>query len=198
MKKLIPRDFTIKETGNSMRVIELVPGELLTRELLLPYKGSGVDTQKDIIKIAVIERHHNTGHIGLGFLKGYGMRTGAIASSIAHDSHNLIVVGTNDEDMCLAANCVRKNQGGIVVVSDGLILGELPLPIAGLMCNEKAEYVEHILSTMKKEAHTLGVSTEIDPFMTLAFISLPVIPDLRLTTLGLVDVNNQILIKTIY
>ena len=198
MNELFPKDFAIKENGKSMRIIELVPGELLTRELLLPYTGSGVDTQKDIIKIAVIERHHNTGHIGLGFLKGYGMRTGAIASSIAHDSHNLIVVGTTDEDMCLAANCVRKNQGGIAVVSDAQILGELPLPIAGLICDEKAEYVEHILSTMKKEAHTLGVSTGIDPFMTLAFISLPVIPELRLTTLGLVDVNNQKLIKTIY
>lgn len=198
MKELFPKDFTIKENGKFMRIIELVPGELLTKELILLYTGPGVDTQKDIIKIAVVERHHNTGHIGLGFLKGYGMRTGAIASSIAHDSHNLIVVGTTDEDMCLAANCVRKNQGGIAVVADGQILGELPLPIAGLMCDEKAEYVEHILSGMKKEAQTLGVSTGIDPFMTLAFISLPVIPELRLTTLGLVDVNNQQLIKTIY
>ena len=198
MKELFPKDFAIKENGRSMRVIELVPGELLTKELILPYTGLGVDTQKNIIKIAVIERHHNSGHIGLGFLKGYGMRTGAIASSIAHDSHNLIVVGTTDEDMCLAANCVRKNQGGIAVVSNAQILGELPLPIAGLMCNEKAENVELILSAMKKEAQTLGVSTGIDPFMTLAFISLPVIPELRLTTLGLVDVNNQKLIETIY
>jgi len=198
MSELLPEDFIVLEKGKFMRVIELIPGELLTKELVLPNIDSGVDLQQDIIKLAVVERHHNTGHIGLGFLKGYGMRNGAIASSIAHDSHNLIVVGTTDEDMCLAANSVRKNQGGIAVVSDGQILGELPLPIAGLMCNEKAEYVENILSAMKNEAQTLGVSTGIDPFMTLAFISLPVIPEIRLTTLGLVDVKNQQLIKTIY
>jgi len=198
MSELIPKDFIILEKGRFMRVIELIPGELLTKELVLPYNGSGVDIQQDIIKLAVVERHHNTGHIGLGFLKGYGMRNGAVASSIAHDSHNLIIAGTNDLDMCLAANCVRKNQGGIAVVEEGKIIGELALPIAGLMCNEKAEYVEEILTDMKKEARRLGVSEGIDPFMTLAFISLPVIPEIRLTTHGLSDVKGQQLVKTIF
>ena len=198
MKELKPEDFMVKETGEFMRVIELVDGELLTNEVILPYNGTGVDTEQDIVKLAVAERHLNTGHIGIGFLKGYGLKNGAVASSIAHDSHNLIIVGTNDLDMSIAANCVRKNQGGLALVSEGKILGELPLPIAGLMCDEKAEEVEEKLGKMKKEAVRLGVSKGIDPFMTLAFISLPVIPDIRLTTYGLVKVDTQELISTIF
>lgn len=198
MKELKPEDFEMKETGEFMRVIELVDGELLTNERILPYRGTGVDIEQDIVKLAVVERHLNTGHIGIGFLKGYGMKNGAVASSIAHDSHNLIIVGTNDLDMSIAANCVRKNQGGLALVSEGKILGELPLPIAGLMCDEKAEEVEEKLGAMKKEAIRLGVSKGIDPFMTLAFISLPVIPDIRLTTHGLVKVDKQELISTIF
>lgn len=198
MEELKPEDFMVKETGEFMRVIELVDGELLTNEVILPYNGTGVDTEQDIVKLAVAERHLNTGHIGIGFLKGYGLKNGAVASSIAHDSHNLIIVGTNDLDMSIAANCVRKNQGGLALVSEGKILGELPLPIAGLMCDEKAEEVEEKLGNMKKEAVRLGVSKGIDPFMTLAFISLPVIPDIRLTTYGLVKVDTQELISTIF
>jgi adenine deaminase len=197
MEELESEDFVIEEKGKFMRVIELTPGELLTKELKLPYTGPGVDITKDIIKLAVVERHHNTGHIGLGFLKGYGLKNGAVASSIAHDSHNLIIVGTNDTDMCLAANRVRKNQGGIAIASEGRIVNELALPIAGLMCDKNAEQVEKVMTAMKAEARDLGVSQEIDPFMTLAFISLPVIPEIRLTTLGLVDVENQKLVKTI-
>ncbi len=198
MKELTPNDFKIEEQGDFMRVIELVKGELLTRMLVLPYSKNGVNDNEEIIKLAVIERHHNSGHIGLGFLKGYGMRSGAVASSISHDSHNLIVAGTNDEDMCVAANCVKNNQGGIAVVADGKILGELALPIAGLMCEEKAEYAMNKLTDMKDEARKLGVSEGIDPFMTLAFISLPVIPEIRLTTHGLAEVEGQKLIKTIF
>lgn len=198
MKELKPEDFEVKEIGEFMRVIELVDGELLTNERILPYHGTGVDIEQDIVKLAVAERHLNTGHIGIGFLKGYGMKNGAVASSIAHDSHNLIIVGTNDLDMSIAANCVRKNQGGLALVSEGNVLGELPLPIAGLMCDEKAEEVEEKLGAMKKEAIRLGASKGIDPFMTLAFISLPVIPDIRLTTHGLVKVDTQELISTIF
>lgn len=198
MKELKPEDFVVKETGEFMRVIELVNGELLTNEQALPYNGIGVDMEQDIVKLAVVERHLNTGHIGIGFLKGYGLKNGAVASSIAHDSHNLIIAGTNDLDMSIAANCVRKNQGGLALVSEGKILGELPLPIAGLMCDEKAEEVEEKLGDMKKKAVDLGVSKGIDPFMTLAFISLPVIPDIRLTTHGLVKVETQELISTIF
>lgn len=198
MKELKPEDFMVRETGEFMRVIELVDGELLTNERILPYHGTGVDIEQDIVKLAVVERHLNTGHIGIGFLKGYGLKNGAVASSIAHDSHNLIIVGTNDLDMSIAANCVRKNQGGLALVSEGKILGELPLPIAGIMCDEKAEEVEEKLGAMKEEAARLGTSKGIDPFMTLAFISLPVIPDIKLTTHGLVKVDTQELISTIF
>lgn len=198
MKELKPEDFIVKETGESMRVIELVNGEILTNEKIMPFSGTGVNPEQDIVKLAVAERHLNTGHIGVGFLKGYGLKNGAIASSIAHDSHNLIIVGTNDLDMSIAGNCVRKNQGGLAIVSEGKILGELPLPIAGVMCDEKAEVVEDKLGAMKKEAKGLGVSEGIDPFMTLAFISLSVIPDIRLTTRGLVKVDVQEFVPTIF
>ncbi len=197
MRELIPKDLSVEEKGQSMRVIELIPGELLTKEIILPYRKPGVDMQQDIIKLAVAERHHGTGHIGIGFLKGYGLKNGAVASSISHDSHNLIIVGTNDSDMCLAANCVRNNQGGLAIASEGRIVNELALPIAGLMCDRNAGEVEKIMTAMKAEARSLGVSESIDPFMTLAFISLPVIPEIRLTTLGLVNVEKQELIKTI-
>ena len=120
-------------------------------------------------KRQVFERHHDTGHIGLGFLGGYGLKHGAVATSIAHDSHNLIVAGTNDADMILAGNTVRKNRGGLAIAADGKVLGELALPIAGLMSEEAAEVVDQRLEALKEEAGKLGISKEIDPFMTLAF-----------------------------
>jgi adenine deaminase len=201
LKELVPEDFTNTDNGNFMRVIELVPRELLTKELILPYpmKGFHADEEgiyEDIIKLAVAERHHNTGHIGLGYLKGYGLKAGAIASSVAHDSHNLIIAGTNNEDMCLAANQVRRNQGGLVIVENGRIAGELALPIAGLMCEDSADKVDAVLAALKQEARKLGVKEGIDPFMTLAFLSLPVIPEVRLTTKGIADVKTQKIVKT--
>lgn len=197
MKELTEHDFIIKETGKQFRVIEIVPGELLTRLYTDEYREPGVDIRKDIVKLAVVERHHHTGHIGLGFLKGYGLNEGAIASSIAHDSHNLIIAGTNDEDMCAAGNCVRKNKGGIAIALHGKIIGELALPIAGLMCEESAQMVDETLKALKGCAKNMGISPEIDAFMTLAFLSLPVIPEIRLTSFGLVDVKNQQLISPI-
>lgn len=201
LKELVPEDFTNSETGNFMRIIELVPRELLTKELILPYPPEGLHADeegiyKDIIKLAVAERHHNTGHIGLGYLKGYGLKAGAIASSIAHDSHNLIIAGTNNEDMCLAANRIRRNQGGLAIVKNGRITGELALPIGGLMCEDSAEKVDAVLAALKLEARKLGVNEGIDPFMTLAFLSLPVIPEIRLTTKGIADVKTQKIVKT--
>lgn len=201
LKELVPEDFTNSETGNFMRVIELVPRELLTKELILPYPPEGLHADEegiyeDIIKLAVAERHHNTGHIGLGYLKGYGLKAGAIASSIAHDSHNLIIAGTNNEDMCLAANRVRRNRGGVAIVKNGRIAGELALPIAGLMCEDSAGKVDAVLAALKLEARKLGVKEGIDPFMTLAFLSLPVIPEIRLTTKGIADVKTQKIVKT--
>ncbi len=186
LRPLVPEDFEIREKGAKKRVIELVPGQLLTKEAIVSSEETG-----DIIKVAVIERHKDTGHIGVGFVKGYGLKKGAVASSIAHDSHNLIVAGTNEADMALAANAVRENGGGLAVVSDGKVLSTLALPVGGLMCECAGADVEETLLKMKEQAREMGVPEGIDPFMTLAFTALPVIPKLRILTRGVVDVDTQ-------
>ena len=169
-------------------VLGMIPGELLTED-----KGyaTGVDLDADILKIAVIERHKNTHHIGIGYIQGYGLKNGAVATSISHDSHNIIVVGTNDEDMAAAANRVVELSGGIVVWADGGAKGELALQIAGIMSEEPLGVVNEKLEAAKEAAFALGVSRGVDPFMTLSFMALPVIPTLRLTTRGVFDVTNQ-------
>ena len=179
MKEVCEQDFRLEPEGAYCRVIELTPGELLTKErnaawVQLPGFAPGVNPQEDIIKLAVLERHKGTGHKGIGFLGGYGLKAGAVATSVAHDSHNLIVAGVSDRDMALAAETVRKAQGGIAVVKDGAVLGLLPLPIGGLMNPMAAEAVDEKLEELKRLAAGLGVREGIDPFMTLAFVSLPV------------------------
>ena len=169
-------------------VIGMVSGQIITSDE--GYAG-GVDTQEDILKMAVIERHKNTRHIGIGYLKGYGLKSGAVATSVAHDSHNIICVGVGDEDMAFAANRIAQNHGGIVVVRDGRVLAELPLEIAGLMSEKPLREVNDLLENAKQAAYSLGVGRDIDPFMTLSFMSLPVIPTLRLTTRGVIDANTQ-------
>lgn len=169
-------------------VIGMIPGQILTVDAGY---ASAVDPDADILKMAVIERHKNTRHIGIGYLKGYGLKAGAVATSVAHDSHNIICVGANDGDMAVAANRIVENRGGIVVVKDGEILAELPLEIAGLMTDKPLREVNDLLENAKEAAYTLGVGKDIDPFMTLSFMSLPVIPTLRLTTRGVIDVNTQ-------
>ena len=149
----------------------------------------------DILKLAVIERHLNTGHKGIGFISGIGMKKGAIASSVSHDAHNLIVIGTNDEDMASAANRIRAMGGGNVVVSEGKIIAEMPLPEAGLMSDLSAAEIAAQNEEVRMAVHKLGASAEIEPFMNMAFLSLPVIPSLKMTTLGLVDVNRQRLVS---
>lgn len=205
LQTLRPEDFYFKESGSFMRVMELVPGELLTRERIFPTvkvsdysKMSGELIQQDIIKLAVAERHRGSGHIGLGLLKGYGLIEGAVASSVAHDSHNLIVAGCNEEDMAEAANHIAQNQGGLCLVKHKKILCELPLPVGGLMSEESAAYVDKLLSKLKEAGKNLGISSDIDPFMTLAFLSLSVIPELRLTTKGLLDVRTQKFTNTFF
>ena len=169
-------------------VIGLVPGEIVSTD---NGYATEVDAEKDILKIAVIERHKNTRHIGLGYLQGYGLRSGAVATSISHDSHNIIVVGTNEEDMAFAANRIVENCGGITVVENGRVLGEVVLEIAGLMSEENLVSINNKLEIAKEQAFRLGVSRGVDPFMTLSFMSLPVIPTLRLTTRGVIDVIKQ-------
>ena len=169
IKELVPQDLRNELFGKFKRVIGLIPGELLTKELIVPNWTSGVnftgilsqgvELERDIVKLMVAERHKQTGHIGIGFVYGYGLRKGAIASSIAHDSHNLIAIGVSDEDLCVAANRVRNNQGGIVIVSEGKVLSEIALPIAGLMCEETAEITVERLERLKKLAYSMGVFT---------------------------------------
>ena len=169
-------------------IIGMVPGEIVTED-----KGyaQGIDTDRDILKIAVVERHKNTRHIGIGYLQGYGLRRGAVATSVSHDSHNIIVVGASEADMAAAVNRVAENRGGIVVMEEGRCLGEVVLAIGGLMSDGALEDVNRDLESAKAAAFRLGVSREIDPFMTLSFMSLPVIPTLRLTTRGVIDVLKQ-------
>lgn len=169
-------------------VLGMIPGEIVTED-----RGyaSGIDVAQDILKIAVIERHKNTRHIGIGYLNGYGLKSGAIATSISHDSHNIIAVGTNEADMALAVNRVIGNKGGIVVADQGAVTAELVLAIGGIMSDEPLEQVNRELEQAKEAAFRLGVNRGVDPFMTLSFMALPVIPTLRLTTRGVIDVISQ-------
>ena len=190
-------ELQLKETtGTHQRVIDMVAHELITKERIeewkeLPGVAPGVDISRDIVKLAAIERHKNTGHVGLGFLGKYGLKKGAVATSIGHDSHNLVIAGVTDEDMVLAGNRVIENGGGLAIALEGKVLADLPLPIGGLMADEPVEVVDEKLEHMKKLSVELGISEDIDAFMTLAFISHPVIPKLRLNTYGVVDVEKH-------
>ena len=167
-------------------VLQMVKGQIVTENGGF---AKSINTANDILKIAVVERHRGTGHIGIGYLKGYGLARGAIATSIAHDSHNLIVAGANEEDMACAANRVRELCGGIVIALEGKILGELALPIAGLMSLDSLSNVNDALERLKQTAFSLGIHQGVDPFMTLSFMSLPVIPTVRILTHGVFDVS---------
>ena len=185
VKTLLADDFTAKKAE---AVIGIVPGQIITTD---EGTADGTDIEKDIIRAAVVERHKGTGHIGTGYLKGYGLRSGAVATSISHDSHNIIVVGTNECDMAAAANRVAELGGGMVVSDGGQIAAELPLPVAGLMSDEPLDKVNAMLTAVSSAAHERGVPEYIDPFMTLSFMALTVIPTLRLSTAGVFDVLNQ-------
>lgn len=203
LNEVVESDLEIVPKGKWIRALCLTPRELLTTEKVIPWTiqpgcAPGVHLEEDVVKLAVFERHHNTGHIGLGFLGGYGLKAGAVATSVAHDSHNLIVAGVTDADMVLAANTVRKNKGGLAVVKDGVVLGELPLPIGGLMSLEDANGVEKHLQELKRLTEKLGIPGDIDAFMTLAFTSLPVIPKLRLNTYGLIDTESQQIVEVTF
>ena len=193
----MPLDENGKSKASAVaRVIGIVPGELLTEELHLEIndidkESNGIDLDRDILKLAVLERHMDTGHAGLGYIKGIGIQRGAIAASVSHDSHNLIVIGTNDKDMAVAAERVRKLRGGMVAVDDGEIIAEMQLEIAGLMTTADAKTLGEQNLNVRKAANNLGAPEHLEPFMNMAFVSLPVIPDLKMSTQGLVNVNKQ-------
>lgn len=199
LEELSEKDFRIDcDIVKTCRVIKLVKNEILTEEWITDidfHKNNGIDPERDILKIAVAERHSNTGHIGLGLISGIGMKQGAIASSISHDSHNLIVIGTNEKDMVVAANRIRELGGGCIVVNHGETVAEMPLPIAGLMTDRSAPVIAAENERLRESVYTLGVLRDVEPFMTMAFVSLPVIPHLKLTTRGLVDVDRQCLVS---
>ena len=175
-----------------VRVIGAIPGQLVTREefdTALVQDGLAVaDPSRDLLKLAVIERHSATGNVGLGFIRGFELRRGAIASSVGHDSHNIVVIGANDDDMLAAARAVAATRGGFVAVAGGELLARVPLPIAGLMSDRPVEQVRAEVDAINAAARSLGCELD-SPFMALSFMALPVIPDLKLTDLGLVDVR---------
>ncbi len=179
-------------TKSSEKVIGLINGQIVTTD---EGEAESMDIQNDILKVCVVERHKNTGHIGRCYIKGYGLKSGAVATSIAHDSHNIIAVGTNDSDIVTAVNTIIDMGGGMVVVNNGSVVESLPLEIAGLMTDADIDYVNGKIDSLKQAAYSLGVNKNIDPFMTLSFVSLPVIPHIKLTTLGVVDVDKFELLK---
>jgi len=175
-----------------VKVIQIIPDQILTKRILkkIPLKDGVAhpNLREDILKIVVVERHHATGNIGIGFVQGFGLKKGAIGSSVAHDSHNIVVVGTNDQDILGAINNLQAMGGGLVAVLEGRVLASVPLPVAGLMSDAPVAEVHQQMENLQKCVKVLGCKLS-DPFMTLSFISLPVIPDLKLTDKGLVDVN---------
>jgi adenine deaminase len=172
-------------SGEAMPVIEVVPGQIITRKRMEKIKAIP-DLAKDILKLAVVERHKATGNIGVGLVSGFGLKKGALASSIAHDSHNIIAVGASDEDIFTAVKEIERLQGGLVAAGGGKVLASLPLPIAGILSHEPLEAVVSKLEGLEKTAAGLGTKLA-SPFATLSFLALPVIPEIRLTDRGIVE-----------
>jgi adenine deaminase len=194
------KDFSAKKlaltlSSDTAWVIDVKPGSLVTGKGMakINRNSSGhftFDPSSGIAKIAVVERHRGTGNVGLGLIRGYGIRSGAIALSVAHDSHNIITVGVNDEDMAAGVKRLIALGGGAVLIKDGSILEELPLPLGGIMSDQPGEWVDKKLKTLEQKAlGELGVSKDVDPLITLCFMALPVIPELKITDMGLFDVG---------
>ena len=189
---LTPDSFALPVVGPRYPVIEVIPGQILTgcriEEVRVVNGRVEADVERDILKLAVIERHQGSGRIGVGLVHGFGLKRGALASSYAHDSHNIIVVGTNDDDMAEAVLAVVARQGGLVAVADGRLLASLELPVGGIMSLESAERVAERGAALNDAARSLGAQVD-EPFAVLSFLALPVIPSLKLTDRGLVDVE---------
>lgn len=190
ISSIYQNNFSLKLQTDTHPVINIIKNKLFTihTDEYLPQRNGFFRANQIYNKIVIIERHKNTGLIGIGAVKNFGLSNGAIASSIAHDSHNISVIGDNNADMLIAVLELQKNMGGVTIVSKGRVIKTLPLPIMGLMSEKSFEEVNSTLQYMIDTAHAMGVSEEIDPFLTLAFISLPVIPEIRITPRGLFDV----------
>ncbi|QHI70987.1 adenine deaminase [Aminipila terrae] len=185
----------LKINSHKANVINILPGGVVTSKEVAEIKRDAngefiYDPSSDIVKVAVVERHQDTGNVAVALLKGYGIREGAVALSVAHDSHNIIVVGVNDEDMAFAVEELIKQDGGIILVKDQKILESMPMPIAGLMSDKSGEWIHEKLTQIHKTAHeTLHINQDVEPVMTLCFMSLAVIPEIKLTDMGLFDVT---------
>jgi len=192
IKPLSEEALVIRGEQPQAKVIQLIPDQIITkravRRILLKNGIAHPNVREDILKMVVIERHQATGNIGIGFVQGFGLKKGAIGSTVAHDSHNLVIVGTNDPDIFKIIEEIKSLGGGMAVASDGKVLASLALPIAGLMSRTSVEAVDHRLEKLHRAARELGCTVP-DPFMKLSFLSLPVIPELKLTDKGLVDVT---------
>ena len=197
---VIVKDFSAEKfkmhlKSNKVNVIKILPGGVVTAkdtaEIQLDEKGEFVrNPEEDIVKVAVVERHQGTGNVACGFLKGYGIKAGAVALSIAHDSHNIIVVGVSDEEMEFAVNSLIAQEGGMVLVKEGKVIESMPMPIAGLMSDQSGEWVDEKLTAIHAKAYEeLGIAGDVEPVMTLCFMSLAVIPEVKLTDMGLFDVT---------
>lgn len=196
-RPVLTSHFGVPVTEGESPVMGVLPGKIITehRRYRLPTDGNQttVDLENDIIKVAVIERHGKNGNHANGFVQGFGLKKGAIASTVGHDSHNICVVGVSEDDMALAANRLGEIKGGFVVVEDGRVTGEIALPVAGLMSLEPYETVRDTLHTLRKAAYALGTTLE-EPFLQVAFLPLPVIPHLKISDMGMVDVDRFALI----
>jgi adenine deaminase len=194
-----PKQFTVRASESSAPVIGIIPGKILTEYLkeYLPHHNGVLhaDPARDLLKICVLERHGRNGNIGRGFVRGFGLRQGALASSVGHDSHNVCVVGSEDVDMACAVNRLLEMGGGFVAVQGGVVRAELALPFAGLMCLDTFEDVRHKLEALRTTVRIMGCPLS-DPFLQLAFLQLPVIPHLKITDHGLVDVDRFALVDS--
>jgi len=192
IKPIHSEALVLRSDQSLAKIIQLIPGQIVTKKVIkkIPLKDGVAHPyiKADILKIVVIERHKATGNIGIGFVQGFGLKKGALGSSVAHDSHNLVIVGTNDPDILKAAEVIQTMRGGLVAVSDKKVMASLPLPIAGLMSDASVAQVNLQLNALHRAAKILGCKIP-DPFMTLSFLSLPVIPELKITDKGLVDVS---------
>ena len=193
------KDFSIEKLKlslktNKVHIIDILPGGVVTKKSIdtveLDENGDFIfNPEKDIVKVAVVERHKNTGNVAVGFLRGYGIKEGAVALSVAHDSHNLIVVGTSNEEMAFAIEKLIEQEGGVVLVKNGEVIENMPMPIAGLMSDKDGEWVDKKLTSLHKVAYEeLGIHQDVEPVMTLCFMSLVVIPEIKITDKGLFDI----------
>ncbi len=192
MKPVSARSLKVPARSERIRVLEIVPRQILTKARIMKARVengfAASDVHRDVLKLVVVERHHRSGSVGIGFVRGFGLKRGAIASSVAHDSHNIIAVGVEDEDLAVAVRAIEQQKGGFVVVDRGRVTARLPLPVAGLMTDQPARTVAREYERVQSAAHWLGTKVE-DPLLQLSFLALPVIPALKLTDRGLVDVH---------